>query len=110
MAKRKSKSIPNHCHASSMVTQIASLKENQHCSRNVYFEDGVTLGEVKENMGAWRKRLLASTQSSVSHAKKRLGKEGLTRIFSIETSFFLTGNAALVLNVTVTREDDYVEL
>lgn len=108
--KRPTKKIPANCQAASMVSQIAALKENQCCSRNIYLDDSVTLGEVKENMGAWRRRLLASIQSSVAYAKRRLGQEGVSRVFSIETSFYMTGNAALVLNATVKREPDYVEL
>lgn len=110
MASRNSRKIPTRCNPASMVSQIVALKEDQSCTRVIDIDESVTLAEVSEHMAAWRKRALANTQSSVSYAKKRLGNAGVGRVFSIETSCFLSPSYCLSIVVTVRRNSDYVEL
>lgn len=109
-SKRNSKRIPAGCTPSSMVSQIVALKVGQSCSRTIDIDESVTLGEVKENMAAWRKRALANTQSSVNYAKKRMGQIAEDRMFSIETSCHVSNSYTMSIIVTVRRGEDDAEL
>lgn len=110
MSKRNSRSVPSRCNPSSMVSQVVALKEGQSCCRVIDIDTDVTLGEVKEYMTAWRKRALANAQSSVKYAKTRIGKAGIGRVFTIETSCYMSPNYTLSIIVTVRRASDYAEL
>lgn len=114
MAKKKgtgnSKRIPAGCTPVSMVRQVMALRVGQSCTRVIDIADDVTLGEIKENMTAWRKRALANTQSSIAYAKKRMGEEADDRVFSLETSCHLSNSYTLSIIVTVRRSEDYVDL
>lgn len=111
MAKqRNSKKIPTRVRPASIASQIYALKEGECCSRIIDIDDSVTVREIRENMTLWRKRAVANTQSSIQHAKKRLGKEGIGRVFSIETSCYLSSSYSMSIIVIIRRESDYVEL
>lgn len=102
--------VPVNCQASSMVTQIANMKEGHSCSRIIEIADEVTMKEVADNLRNWKRRLTSSTQSSIRYAKTRMGRKADQARFTIETSHFMTQSGRVAISITVTRESDYVDL